>query len=154
MTDSNPNKQLLDEVNNASLWFPARKTKCLWAKEITSEQTISTLEGKMSASVGDYLCRGESGDTWPQKAETLFNKYNATKEYDKNGWRKFMPKPEAAGVQAAQIQHAFRVIASWGKLKGRPGDYLVKNDADENIEYPDDIWIVAQAIFEGTYAFE
>jgi len=31
-----------------------------------------------------------------------------------------------------------------------PDDYLVENEADKNVEYPEDIWIVNSAIFEGT----
>ncbi len=147
----NPNTELLDEVNHANFWFSAHKTKCLWAKEISSDQTVSTLEGEISAQIGDYLCRGESDDTWPQKAKTLFAKYEPTEEHDGDGWQKFNPKPDAAGVQAAQINHAFEVIASWGNLSGKPNDYLVKNDADKNVDYPDDVWIVSREIFEGTY---
>ena len=148
---SNPNSELLDEVNQAKLWFSARKTKSLWAKEITSDQTVSTLEGEMTAQIGDYLCRGESKDFWPQKSKTLFAKYEPTEEHDSEGWQKFTPKPDAAGVQAAQINHAFEVIASWGNLAGKPNDYLVKNDADKNVDDPEDVWIVSQEIFEGTY---
>ncbi len=147
-----PNKELLDEVNNANQWFVAHKTKPLWAKEITSDQIVETLEGEISAAVGDYLCRGESGDIWPQKAKTFFAKYDATEEYD-DGWQKFCPKPDAAGVQAAQIEHAFQVIANWGTLTGQLGDYLVKNDVNKDVTYPEDVWIVAKAIFEGTYTF-
>lgn len=148
---NHPNKELLEEVNRARSWFAARKTKYLWAREITYKQSVSTLEGELIADTGDYLCRGESGDTWPQKAKTLFAKYEATEEHDKDGWIKFSPKPEAAGVLAVQINHTFQVIASWGNLTGQPGDYLVKNEADKNVEYPEDVWIVNRAIFEGTY---
>ncbi|WP_298859944.1 hypothetical protein [uncultured Gimesia sp.] len=148
---NHPNKELLDEVNRANSWFAARKTKCLWAQEVTDDQSVSTLEGELIAKAGDYLCRGESGDTWPQKAKTLFSKYEATEEHDNAGWIKFSPKPEAAGVLAVQIKHAFQVIASWGELTGQPDDYLVKNEADKNVEYPEDVWIVNRAIFEGTY---
>ncbi len=148
---NHPNKELLEEVNRARSWFAARKTKPLWAREITDNQSISSLEGELIAVAGDYLCRGESGDTWPQKAKTLFAKYEATEEHDKDGWVKFSPKPEAAGVLAVQINHAFQVIASWGILTGQAGDYLVKNEADKNVEYPEDVWIVNRAIFEGTY---
>lgn len=146
-----PNNQLLNEVNNANLWFSARKSKCLWAKEVTSDQIVSTLEGEMTAQVGDYLCRGESNDTWPQKAKTLFAKYEPTADYNSDGWQKFTPKPDSAGVQAAQINHAFDVIASWGNLAGKPNDYLVKNDSDKKVDYPEDVWVVSREIFEGTY---
>jgi hypothetical protein len=148
---NSPNQQLLDEVNHAGLWFSAHKTKPLWAKEITSNQTVVTLEGEISASVGDYLCKGVSDDVWPQKAETLFQKYKATEDIDHEGWQKFIPKPETAGVLAVQIHHSFQVITSWGELKGQPGDYIVKNELDKNIAYPEDVWIVAKNIFEESY---
>ena len=148
---NNFNKELLEEVNRAGSWFTARKTKPLWAREITDSHRVSTLEGELIADTGDYLCRGESGDTWPQKANTLFAKYEPTAERDEDGWVKFFPKPEAAGVLAVQINHTFQVIASWGNLTGQPGDYLVKNEADKNVEYPEDVWIVNRTIFEGTY---
>ncbi|WP_339683094.1 hypothetical protein [Gimesia maris] len=148
---SNANQLLLDEVNSAGLWFTARKTRPLWAKEITVAQTVSTIEGQMAANVGDYLCRGSAGDIWPQKAETLHKKYSATGECDSEGWEKFTPRPEGAGVQAARIGHSFTVKASWGELTGQPGDYLVKSEVDKDVKYPDDIWIVAATIFEETY---
>ncbi|WP_417377914.1 PGDYG domain-containing protein [Gimesia sp.] len=145
------NQLLLDEVNSAGLWFTARKTRPLWAKEITVALTVPTIEGQMAANVGDYLCRGSAGDIWPQKAETLHKKYSATGEFDNEGWEKFTPRPEGAGVQAARIKHPFTVKASWGDLTGQPGDYLVKSEVDKDVKYPDDIWIVAATIFEETY---
>ena len=146
-----PNQQLLDEVNAAKLWFAAKKTKPLWAKRIEAEQSVDTLEGTAAASTGDYLCRGQAGDTWPQAEKSLFSKYKPTDETDTDGWRKFLPKPDAAGVFAAQIQKEFTVEAKWGTLTGKPGDYLVKAAADEKNDYPEDVWIVATAIFDGTY---
>lgn len=148
------NKELLDQVNKAGIWFRAYKTKCLWAKEIDSEQTIETLEGSVSASVGDYLCRGDANEVWPQKASSLFTKYEATTETDSEGWQEFSPKPDAAGVMAAEIEHSFKVNASWGELAGKPGDYLVKNETERDVEYPEDVWIVSKSIFEGTYEAE
>lgn len=145
------NQRLLDEVNAAGLWFPASKTKPLWAKMLNGDCSVETLEGKMAAHSGDYLCRGTTGESWPQKAETLLKKYSATGERDGDGWEKFIPRPEEAGVQAARIEHPFSVKASWGELQGNPGDYLVKSEADKDVTYPDDIWIVKQTIFEATY---
>jgi hypothetical protein len=146
-----PNQQLLDKVNKSGKWFRARKTKCLWAKEITSEQTVRTIEGEVSALAGDYLCRGESGEVWPQTAKTLFAKYEAAGETDKDGWEKYCPIPQAAGVLAAKIDHPFQVTATWGELAGQPGDYLVKSESEISTEYPEDVWVVAQAVFARTY---
>lgn len=145
------NQSLLDEVNAAGLWFSACKTKPLWAKKLKDARSVETLEGTMSANIGDYLCRGAAGDIWPQKAETLHKKYATTGEHDRDGWEKFIPRLEGAGVQAARIDHPFTVKANWGDLKGQPGDYLVKRDADKDVTYPDDVWIVQQTIFESSY---
>jgi hypothetical protein len=41
------------------------------------------------------------------------------------------------------------VIASWGRLDGKPGDYVVRRQND-----PSDIWIVDRAIFENSYKFQ
>mgnify|MGYP003148804209 CR=1 FL=1 len=145
------NQKLLDEVNRTRLWFPARKIQCLWAKEVKQVQTVTSLEGELTASVGDYLCRGVDGEMWPQRAESLFIKYEPTAEFDNAGWQKFNPRADAAGVMAAQISRPFAVNTHGSVLSGQPNDYLVKQAADEQEEYPDDVWPVAQAIFERTY---
>ena len=79
---------------------------------------------------GNYLCRGEAGDIWPQNKDRVTAKYTLTDEVDEQGWRKCDPKPDAAGVMAAQVPHAFQVQAKWGLLSGKPGDFIVKNYED------------------------
>lgn len=145
------NQKLLDEVNQAHLWFHARKVKCLWGKAVPQTQTVTTLEGEITANEGDYLCRGVDGEIWPQQAETLLAKYEAVSEFDNQGWQKFCPRSDDAGVLAAQIRHPFTVNTKRGALAGQPDDYLVKHAADEPVEYPDDVWIVAKTIFKRTY---
>jgi hypothetical protein len=71
---------------------------------------------------------------------------------DSDGWRKYVPHPDAQGVLATQIDHGFSVQASWGKLTGKPGDLLVKNFQDRDTVYPTDVWIVDQTLFSQTYA--
>lgn len=150
MSDSS-NKLLLDEVHAANLWFRAKKTKPLWAKKLDRDDVVQTLEGTERVAAGDYLCRGPAGEVWPQKASRLESKYSATEETDAEGWRMFEPHSDIEGVLAAQIAHPFTVQASWGQLRGKPGDYLVKDFADRDTPYPADVWIVAQAIFDATY---
>ncbi len=152
-TMTTPNQKLLDEINQASLWRPARKTKCLWGKVVQQTQTVTTLEGELTAKEGEYLCRGVNGEIWPQNAETLLAKYEAISEFDNQGWQKFCPRSDAAGVMAAQLRHPFTVSTNRGALAGQPNDYLVKHAADERVEYPDDVWPVAQDVFELTYEF-
>ncbi len=149
-TDS-PNRALLDEVNAANLWFHARKVKPIWAKRVDENQTVQTLEGTEKVKAGDYLCRGVADEIWPQSKENLERKYDSTDEVDDDGWRKFLPKPDAEGVMAAQIDHPFEVEANWGKLQGKADDFLLKNHADRDEPYPDDVWVVDAALFEATY---
>ena len=149
---TNPNESILNEVNAAKTWFHAKKVKPLWAKEATEDGRLESLESEnQTYKQGDFICRGEAGDLWPQSASSLNKKYEPTEEVDSDGWRKYLPIPDSAGVMAAQIDHAFMVITSWGDLEGAPGDYLVKNAADEKTEFPEDCWVVSQKIFNSTY---
>jgi len=149
-TDSR-NQKLLDEVNQAQTWFHAKKTRPIWARRLEAAQTVKTIEGEEQVAAGHYLCKGEAGDIWPQTEKDLHKRYIATDEVEADGWRKYQPHPDAQGVLAAQIDHPFQVQATWGKLTGKPGDFLVKNFPDRDTPYPADIWIVDQTLFRQTY---
>ncbi len=99
---------------------------------------------------GESLKQAE-GELWPQTAKNLESKYAPTDITESDGWRKFTPRPDGAGVGAAPINHNFTVQATWGELQGKPGDYLVKNATDRDVPYPDDVWIVRRSIFQATY---
>lgn len=142
----NPNGPLNEEVARR-LW-KARKSKPLWAKRLQEAQSVQTLEGLLHAEAGDYLCRGVNGELWPQKAVKLLEKYLPTESFD-NGWQCFNPKPDSEGVEATQVDHAFRIQAHWGILNGKAGDYVVRSRTDST-----DVWIVDKAIFEATYQRE
>jgi hypothetical protein len=43
------------------------------------------------------------------------------------------------------------VVATWGKLSGKAGDYVLKNFRDRAVPYPVDVWVVDQALFRATY---
>lgn len=150
-TAESPNRNLLDEANAANLWFHAKKVKPIWAKQVEEDQTVQTMEGQEQVEAGDFLCRGVADEIWPQSKDKLEKKYDSTDEVDDDGWRKYVPKPDAEGVMAAQIDHPFQVEASWGKLEGKANDFLVKNFADRNEPYPDDVWVVDAKLFEATY---
>jgi hypothetical protein len=146
-----PNAALLVEANQSKAWFHAMKVKPLWALKVSEARTIKTIEGNEEVSAGDFICKGEDGDVWPQSAESLLKKYLASEEVNEDGWRKYTPKPDADGVMAVRIDHRFEVTTSWGNLTGKPGDFLLKNFADKDTDFPEDVWIVDQNIFDSTY---
>lgn len=146
-----PNRALLNEVDRAGTWFHAKKTQPVWVKRLSAAQSVSTQEGILEANAGDYLCRGPAGELWPQSAKTIESKYEPTNLIEADGWQQFTPRPDGARVKAAQIHHDFTVQATWGELRGKSGDYLVKNAADQDVPYPDNVWIVSQSIFQATY---
>lgn len=145
------NAELLNAVNAAGTWFHAKKVRPIWARPVEADQVVETLEGRETVRAGEYLCRGEAGELWPQQADKLLGKYTATEMVDAQGWRKFEPRPDAAGVCAAQISHPFTIQTARGALHGKAGDYLVKHTADKDVAYPADVWIVAQQLFDATY---
>lgn len=149
-TDS-PNRDLLDEANAEGKWFHAKKTRPILAKRLETAQLVKTLEGEEQVEAGHYLCKGEAGDIWPQTEKDLNKRYTATDDVDADGWRKYLPHPDAQGVMATPIGHEFSVHASWGKLTGKPGDFLVKNFQDRDTAYPADVWIVDLTLFGQTY---
>jgi len=142
----NPSGELLEQVERRMVL--ARKTKPIWAKQLSESTDIETLEGRLTAEPGDYLCRGIQDEQWPQKANNLFDKYVASEDIDADGWQRFDPKADAAPVEAAAIEHPFRVIAQWGELNGKANDYVVRSTVD-----PTDVWIVDRTIFEASYEF-
>ncbi len=148
---ASPNQSLLDEVTAARSWFHARKTRPIGARLLEADQTIQTLEGPLVAKAGDFLCRGEQGELWPQARATLEKRYVPTDIVSPDGWRTYQPRPDAEGVYAAQVPHAFEVVATWGTLHGKAGDYVLKNFRDGQVAYPEDVWIVDRQLFNATY---
>ena len=146
-----PNRTLLDEANAEGQWFHARKTRPVWARKLDVAQTVKTLEGDEQVAAGHYLCKGEAGDIWPQTEETLLKRYQATDEFYSDGWRMYQPHPDAQGVMATPIDHPFEVQATWGILRGKAGDFLVKNYESRETTYPADVWIVDRTLFGETY---
>lgn len=127
------------------------KTKAIQARRLDRDETVSTLEGPVKAKAGDFLCRGEAGELWPQSAESLEKRYTATDDLTSDGWRLYAPKADAEGAMAAPVTHAFSVVATWGKLHGKAGDYVLKQFSDRGEPYPQDVWIVDQSLFRATY---
>lgn len=145
------NDAILFEAEQSGGWFHAKKASPIWAKKLLASEQIQTLEGLETVPAGSFLCRGEAGDYWPQKEASLLKRYEPAGDAGADGWQQFLPRPDAEGVWAIQIDHPFSVRAAWGELAGKPGDYLVKNFADRNEPSPKDVWIVDQTLFAATY---
>lgn len=150
-SDVNPNQALLDEVNSSPNWFRARKTQSIWARRMEADQKVQTLEGLEQVKAGDFLCRGEKGEVWPQAQAKLESRYVATEEVDAEGWRKYVPRPDAPGVMALPMERPFVVETKRGRLSGKEGDYLLKNYQDRDAASPKDLWIVDQQLFRESY---
>ena len=138
-----PNAELLAELDGK--WFHAVKNKGIVARKLDSDQVVDTLEGSVEAKAGNWLCKGVAGEPWPQKEEKLLSTYRPVGKL-RDGWVKFEPKPDARGVNAAQVDHGFKVEASWGMLSGKAGDYVC-----QDVDNPADVWIVDRSLFEATY---
>ena len=93
---------------------------------------------------GDAILTGTAGESWPI-AKAVFEATYAPAEGSRMGQDgKFFKKP--LPVLAVQITEPFAVTASWGRLEGKPGDWLVQYD-----EVGRDFGIVDQVLFEQTY---
>lgn len=112
---------------------------------------MKSLEGDVEAKRGDYVCRGHANEKWVQSEESVKKKYRETDKVDSRGWRCYQPRPDAAGVMAAPVPRAFSVVATWGKLRGKKNDLLVKHHDDRAEKFPEDVWIVDRGLFEATY---
>ncbi|MBU6302129.1 MAG: PGDYG domain-containing protein [Verrucomicrobia bacterium] len=149
------NLSILQEVNGSGAWFAAHKVVPVWVRRVVVPETVSSLEGELLAKPGDFVCLGVAGEHWVQTEATLRAKYGESgrSSLDERGveWTEFVPLPEGAGVMAARVHHDFVVHTSWGVLSGKPGDYLLKKLGDREVEFPGDIWVVDQTLFETSY---
>lgn len=150
----NPNRDVL-EAATAIGWRKAFKTKGLWARKLDAPLRFKTLEAWETAKAGDWLCIGDASDKWPQSEKALLGKYDRldgnTKRLGGKAFARFEPKASQPPVIAVQMPKPFRVIATWGDLKGNANDYVVMNAKDEHNRNPADVWIVAKRLFDNTY---
>jgi hypothetical protein len=67
------NQPLAEDATHSQIvrkgFLPYRKHAVTWAKKLSRPVTVNTLEGKVQAHAGDYLCVGAAGETWPQPGE-------------------------------------------------------------------------------------
>jgi len=52
-----------------------RKVSTVWAVKMDREFEVHTLEGLMHGAVGDYLCKGPYGETYPVKGPIFESTY-------------------------------------------------------------------------------
>jgi hypothetical protein len=93
---------------------------------------------------GDAILTGTAGESWPIAKATFETTYAPAEESRMGQDGKFFKKP--LPVLGVQMKELFAVTASWGRLEGKPGDWLVQYD-----EVGGDFGIVDQGVFEQTY---
>ena len=100
---------------------------------------VQTLEGPVTAGLGQALMIGPKDDPYPISLESLFSTYNVDEELGIAYKRRIL-------VDARQITEPTEVTVEWSKEKlyGKPGDYLVTYESGKQ-------WIVEKGIFEETY---
>ncbi|MEM9412608.1 MAG: hypothetical protein AAGA30_15955 [Planctomycetota bacterium] len=125
-----------------------RKFAPVWARELSIDQVVETIEGKVLATAGDYLCRGVLNELWPQSESRLFARYSPSGIFD-NGWQRFDPKSNIAPIMATEVSYPFRLDSRWGQILGKPHDFVIQSPDD-----PSDMWVVDKKIFELSYKAE
>ena len=155
----NPNFRILRGADKIG-WKVARKVKGMIARVLDRDCVVSSIEGPLNAKAGQVVCRGiDSNDWWVQKKDKMLKKYNLKGKFPQkvlfNGveysdFEVFSPKPDRA-VLCCKMPYNFKVVASWGLLKGKKGDFLVKPLEDEFNPNPQDVWLVDHKLFNATY---
>jgi hypothetical protein len=93
---------------------------------------------------GDAILTGAAQESWPIARATFETTYAAAEGGRMGRDGRFVKKP--LPVLGVQMQERFAVTATWGRLEGKPGDWLVQYDDDGK-----DFGIVEEGIFEQTY---
>jgi hypothetical protein len=106
--------------------------------------TLATREGDVRYEAGDALVEAQAGDRWPvprARFEASYEPVAPTRAGMRGVYRK-----RAADVRVKQMSAPFAIELSGarGTLRGKAGDWLVQYA-------PDDLAVVAQAIFATTY---
>lgn len=121
----------------------------IFAKPARKLQMIETLEGDISVSVGDIICRGIKKEIWAQKKEDFVRCYEVTGNSD-GEWLEYKPKPGDYWLWAARVSEEIDVQTSFGILHGNAGDYVIK-ETESGSELPLRYWIIKQNIFSEVY---
>jgi hypothetical protein len=110
---------------------------------IRSRETPSGDAG-VAFKAGDAILTGAAQESWPISRASFERTYAPDRGSRMGRDGKFFKKP--APILGVQMKEPFAVTASWGRLEGKPDDWLVQYDDDAK-----DLGIVGQAIFEQTY---
>lgn len=98
----------------------------------------------VSFRAGDAILTGAARESWPIARATFETTYAPAEGGRMGRDGKFFKKP--VPVLGVQMKEPFAVTASWGRLEGKPGDWLVQYD-----EAGQDFGIVGQSLFQQTY---
>ena len=105
-------------------------------RKADTDGVCATKEGPVSYQTGDALMTGTQGETWPIAAD----KFAATYDVVRDG----IATKKAIPVQGSELVLPAEIQASWGVLRGKPGDIVVRYGEG-------DYGIVSRDIFEETY---
>ena len=110
-------------------------------------RTLETAGGDAGVAfkAGDAILTGAAGNSWPIGKAAFETTYAPAKGSRMGQDGKFFKKP--LPVLGVQMKELFAVTASWGRLEGKPGDWLVQYD-----EIGKDFGIVDRKEFEQTYS--
>ena len=110
-------------------------------------RTLETAGGDAGVAFtpGDAILTGAAGNSWPIGRAAFEATYAPAKGNRMGPDGKFFKKP--LPVLGVQMKERFAVTASWGRLEGKPGDWLVQYD-----EGGRDFGIVDSKEFEQTYS--
>jgi PGDYG protein len=110
---------------------------------IRTRETAAGAPG-VAFKVADAIVTGTKGETWPIASATFEATYSPVAGGRMWHDGKFFKKP--VPVLGVQMKEPFAVTASWGRLQGKSGEWLVQyNEAGK------DFGIVGEALFQETY---
>lgn len=116
----------------------------VFIEKIIEKKNISTLEGSVLASPGDYLVHGSAGEVWPISKSSLEEKYKAIENtvFGRTGFYESLPTLVYAyqtGEEKILNLPEFNSL-----LKAEKGDWILSNTQGKQ-------WVVRSDIFENTY---
>jgi hypothetical protein len=163
-------EETLRWIGDHKAWRLARKTRPIWARQITPEEVGREFQTadhvKEVAGEGFWLCVGVAGEPWFQARERIDAKYEPAEEvrhafaFDKGPqtYRIFKPRGDSRNwVAQVKGQDIVGFYIRTGSDRERPlyspsGGYVVKDEVkDPYHDKPDKVWLVQQSLFESTY---